>query len=155
VCNLNYAPTTLGVQSWREIICGGVREQKSLITTALDGIPYYWKSWAILNPIHRHFVSHFNVNCHFVHELFPEDCHGRTELSGIMLTRQENWKLARKTFYVCLRTHTKNPKWTSTMNSRYFDLFSSWLPKEKCSGSVSSRLQKCIQNSGHSVKIWL
>jgi hypothetical protein len=26
--NLNYAPTTLGVQSWREIICGGTRTKK-------------------------------------------------------------------------------------------------------------------------------
>jgi hypothetical protein len=26
--NLNYAPTTLGVQIWREIICGGTRTKK-------------------------------------------------------------------------------------------------------------------------------
>jgi hypothetical protein len=33
VYNLNYAPTTLGVQSWREIICGGTRTKK---------VEYYW-----------------------------------------------------------------------------------------------------------------
>jgi hypothetical protein len=32
--NLNYAPTNLGVQSWRDIICGGTRTKK-LNTTVL------------------------------------------------------------------------------------------------------------------------
>jgi hypothetical protein len=34
--NLNYTPTTLEVQSWREIT-SGVRQQKRLNTTGLDG----------------------------------------------------------------------------------------------------------------------
>jgi hypothetical protein len=35
--NLNYAPTTLGVQSWREIISGGTRtEKKNVNTTVLE-----------------------------------------------------------------------------------------------------------------------
>jgi hypothetical protein len=36
--NLNYAPTILGVQIWREIICGGTRYKKRLNTTELE----YW-----------------------------------------------------------------------------------------------------------------
>jgi hypothetical protein len=38
--NLNYAPTTLGVQSWREIICGGTRTKK---------VEYRWSRPPILN----------------------------------------------------------------------------------------------------------
>jgi hypothetical protein len=38
--DLNYTPTTLGVQSWREIISGSTRENR-LNTTAVD-IPQLW-----------------------------------------------------------------------------------------------------------------
>jgi hypothetical protein len=37
--NLNYTPTTLGVQSWREIYLG-VHEQKRLNTTDLEQINF-------------------------------------------------------------------------------------------------------------------
>jgi hypothetical protein len=35
--NLNYPPTTLGVQSWRKIICGGTRTKK---------VEYHWHRWS-------------------------------------------------------------------------------------------------------------
>jgi hypothetical protein len=48
VYNLNYGPTTLGVQSWREIICGGTRTKKveyrcSGIDSHVSGIRWPWK----------------------------------------------------------------------------------------------------------------
>jgi hypothetical protein len=35
VYNLNYTPTALGVQSWREIKAGGMRKKRGLFTTGL------------------------------------------------------------------------------------------------------------------------
>jgi hypothetical protein len=44
--NLNYAPTTLGVQSRREIICGGTRKRKRLNNAALKNKGTYWiRGW--------------------------------------------------------------------------------------------------------------
>jgi hypothetical protein len=71
--NLNYAPTTLRVQSWREIICGGTRTKKFeyhclreikssaaytwFITTTRDasGFLYFWQTWRAFHRTSRRY----------------------------------------------------------------------------------------------------